>query len=207
MSISVNHSGRAAGCVCQHINMTSASVHHGNVAYLKRYVYHSYYWTFTTTKILVAIQTWQQQLCSLPPEREQRGQTLLSFWLLFWWTRRRCCWRDFWIFGAMLYASCPNHKQSDHMFFIAPLACYSLHSWGEQHSESTGSNCCWTSRRTHHCRARCLEIWMLLCGFFMSPGQYLPHQMYLYFVALSQPVRYSQCNLFSTSDKSGGPQR
>lgn len=196
----------AAGCICQHVNMTSAGIHHGSVACLKSYVYHNYCWTFTTTKMLVVIQAWQQQLCSLPLERKQGGQSLLSCWLqfLFRWTRRRCCRGDFW---AMLCASCPNHKQNKHMIFIVPLACYSLHSCGARRSESTDNNCCLTGRRIHHCWASCLEILILLCGFFRTLGQHLPHQMYLSFAALSQPALYSQCNLFSMSDKPVGPQR
>lgn len=101
------------------------------------------------------------------------------------------------IFGAMLCASCPNHKQSKHTFFTAPLAC----------SESTDNHHCLTSRRIHHCWASCLEMLMLLCGFFRTHGQHLPHQTYLSFAALSQPVLYSRCNLFSMNDKPGGPQR
>lgn len=45
---------------------------------------------------------------------------------------------------------------------------------------------------------------MLLCGFFRTWGQHLPHQMYLSFVALSQPALYSQWNLFSMNDKHEG---
>lgn len=77
----------------------------------------------------------------------------------------------------MLCASCADHKQSKHMFFIALLSCYSLHSCGAQHSESTESDYCLTSRRLHHCWASCLEMLMLLCGFFRTLGQHFSHQI------------------------------
>lgn len=86
--------------------------------------------------------------------------------------------------GAMLCVSCPDHKQSKHMFFTGPPACCSLHSCRAQRSKSTNSNHCLTSRRTHHCWASCLEMLMLFCGFFRTLGQHLPHQMYLSFAAL-----------------------
>lgn len=111
------------------------------------------------------------------------------------------------IFWAVLRASFSDHKQSEHMFFIALLACYSLHSCGARRSKITDSYCCLTSRRIHHCWASCLEMLMLLWGFFRTLGQRLPHQICLSFAALSQAMLYSQSNLFSMSDKPGGPQR
>lgn len=81
------------------------------------------------------------------------------------------------IFWAVLRASCPDHKQSEHMFFIALLACYSLHSCGAQRSKSTDNSCCFTSRRIHHCWASCLETLMLLWGFFRTLSQCLLHQI------------------------------
>lgn len=182
----------AAGCICQHVNMTSAGVCHSNVACLKSYVYHIYHWTFTTTKMLVAIRAWQQQLRSLPLERQQGGQSLLSCWLQFpfRWTRGRCCRGDFWS-HALCVLSQPQAKQT-HVFHSA---------------ESSDNHHCLTSRRIHHCWASCLEMLMLLCGFFRTLGQHLPHQTYLSFAALSQPALYSRCNLFSMNDKPGGPQR
>lgn len=70
----------AAGCICQHVNMPSAGVH-GSVACLKSYVYHNYDGTFTTTKVLVATQAQQLQLCSLPLEIPWGRHSLLKLLL------------------------------------------------------------------------------------------------------------------------------
>lgn len=154
--------------------------------------------------MLVVIQAWEQQLCSLPREREQEDGLLWAATASIDGTGDGAAEE---VLIAMLCAFCPSHKQSKHMFFIASPACYSLHSWGEPHSKSTNNDRCRTSRSTHHCWASCLEMWMLLCGFLRTLSQHLPHQMYLSFAAYPRPVLYLQCNSFSTSDKSGGPQR
>lgn len=185
----------AAGGICQHVNVTSAGVRHGNAACLISSVYHNYRWTLATAKMLVAIQAPQQQFC-----RQQGGQSLRSCGLrfLFRWTRRRCGRGEFWSILSQ-----PQAKQAHVFHSTASLLLPSF----LRSSESTDKDRCLTSRRIHHCWASCLEMLMLLCGFFRTLGQRLPHQMYLSFAALSQSALYSRCNLFSASDKPEGPQR
>lgn len=155
--------------------MPSAGVH-VSVACLKSCMYYDYHWTFTTMKMMMVTQARQLQLCSLPLERPQGRHFLLNYcWLrfIFRWTRRRCCRENFWS-HALCLLCWPQAKQA-HVFHSTAILL--LHSCGAQCSESTESDCCLTSRRLHHCWASCLEMLMVLCGFFRTLGQHFPHQM------------------------------
>lgn len=132
----------AAGYICQHANMISAAVHHGNVACLQLCV--------------------SQLPLNIQHHKDVGGNTedLTAAIMSFASKETTGCGFSFGgagegaaeeISGATLCASCPDHKQSKHVFFTGPPACYSLHSCRAQRSESTDSNHCLTSRRTYHC--------------------------------------------------------
>lgn len=118
-----------AGCICQHVKMPSTGVH-GSVACLK-----SYLCVIITFEHSPTWRCWWRH-------RLNSYNYVPCLWrgpgvLVLFWTSAGCSFSSAGpgegaaeeIYWAMLSASCADHKQSKHMFFIALLSCYLLPSF------------------------------------------------------------------------------